>query len=150
LNEFEIKNTADFATIRCTCGQCDGFGQGRFKNKCRTGKPEIEAYHRREYPGVHKAILFAFRAACFHLKNHDFPIPIITSGYRCWIYNEIKGRRSTNHMGKAININFPAQPKEDKRDDVERCDKARSLLVDKARLQIGWHGNKKKPSSHLE
>jgi hypothetical protein len=47
-------------------------------------------------------------------------------------------------MGKAIDIDFPAQPKEDKRDDGERCDKARSLLVDKAGFQIGWHGNNKK------
>ena len=144
LHEFEINNPIDFASIRCPCGQCDGFGQGRFKNKYRADKPKIEAYHRREYPGVHKAILYAFRAVCFHLKNHDFPLPILTSGYRCWIHNEIKGRRSTNHMGKAIDIDFPAQPGEFKRDDAERCDRARDLLVDKAGFQIWWHGNNRK------
>jgi hypothetical protein len=52
-------------------------------------------------------------------------------------------------MSRAIDIDFPAQPKKDKRDDGERCDKAKNLLVDKAEFQIGWHGNNKKPSSQL-
>jgi hypothetical protein len=144
LYQFEADYPVNFASIRCPCGQCSGFGQGRFKNKYRTGMPKIEAYHRREYPGVHKAILYAFRAACFHLENNDFPLPMLTSGYRCWIHNDMKGRQSTNHMGKAIDIDFPTQAGEDKRDDGERCDEARALLVDKAGFQIGWHGNNRK------
>ena len=144
LNEFYVNHSVDFASVRCPCGQCSGFGQGRFTNEYRIGKPKIEAYHRREYPGVHKAILYAFRAACFHLKKDGFPIPMLTSGYRCWIHNEMKGRQSTNHMGKAIDIDFPAQPKEDKRDDGERCDRARDLLVEKVGFQIGWHGANRK------
>jgi hypothetical protein len=144
LNQFEADYPIDFAAIRCPCGQCSGFRQGRFRNRYRSGKPRIEAYHRREYPRVHKAILYAFRAVSFHLDNNDFPLPVLTSGYRCWVHNDMKGRQSTNHMGKAIDVDFPAQSGEDKRHDRARCDDARALLVDKAAFQIGWHGSNRK------
>ena len=69
LHRFASDFPVDFATIRCPCGQCGGFGQDQFENEYREGKPEIEAYHKKEYPGVHKAILHAFRGACFHLAR---------------------------------------------------------------------------------
>jgi hypothetical protein len=140
LFEFANQHPIDFDTIRCPCGECGGFGQGRFAGEYRSGKPEIEAYHQREYPGIHKAILHAYRAATFYLVRDNYPTPILSSGYRCWINNEQKNRVSTNHMGKALDVDFPLPSGEDKRDDGKRCDAARGLLVERANFQIGWSG----------
>jgi len=144
LNQFASKFPVDFNTVRCSCNECTGFGQDRFEGSFRVGKPHVEAFHRREYPGIHKAILHAYRAACFYLDGAGFPIPGLTSGYRCWIHNDSKGRKSTNHMGKALDLDFPILPGEDKRDDGIRCDEARGVLVEKAGFQIGWHGSNRK------
>jgi len=134
----------DFEKIKCPCGQCGGFGQSRFKGEYKEAKNGIEAYHKYEYPGVHRAILQAFRAAQFYATKNGFDLPYPSSGYRCWIYNEMKGRTSSNHMGKALDIDFPDKEGEDKRDDANRCDKFRGLLVEKSNFQIGWSANNKK------
>jgi hypothetical protein len=142
-----IRNLADeypvdFDQIRCPCMKCSGFGSGRFKGEYRENKPKVEAYHKREYPGVHKAILHAFRAASWHFESAGLTRPYITSGYRCWYDNEEHGRSSTNHMGKALDLDF----KDDvsKRDDIARCDRGRGLLVENAGFQIGWSGSNQK------
>jgi len=150
LARFNVEYPVDFSSIRCPCGECPGFGQNRFEGSYRAGKPHVEAYHRREYPGIHRGILHAFQAACFYLVRDGFPRPVLTSGYRCWIHNEAKGRKSTNHMGKALDLDFPPQADEDKRDDMNRCDAARGVLVEKAGFQVGWSGGNVKalePSS---
>ena len=138
LQTFASDFPIDFQPIRCPCGRCSGFGQDRFKGSYRSGKPHIEAFHRREYPGIHKAILHAYRGACFYLRDTGMPLPILTSGYRCWVQNEAKGRKSTNHMGKAMDIDLPMQRGDDKRDDQNRCDDARGILVERGGFQIGW------------
>jgi len=144
IDRFAETYPIDFGAIRCPCDKCGGFGQGRFSGVYRAGKPPIEAYHHREYPGVHKAILHAFRAAAFYAERAGTLRPILTSGYRCWIHNEMKGRTSTNHMGKALDLDFPTVPGEDKRDDCNRCDRTRGILVEKGDFQIGWGaGNRK-------
>lgn len=141
-----------FGKLRCTCGQCKGFGLGKFQGEYREGKAEIEAYYKREYPGIHKAILQTYRAAKFYIREeglaadakgnsqHLFP----TCGYRCWINNGQKGRTSTNHMGKALDCDLPMNPGDDKRDDSRRCDAARQILVEKCNFQIGWSGGNQK------
>ena len=53
------------------------------REEYRAGYPEIEAYHRREYPGIHKAILHAFRAAQFYGGLAGEPPLVVTCGYRC-------------------------------------------------------------------
>lgn len=144
LKQFARDYPVRFAKLKCPCGTCEGFGQGRFKNKYRNGQEGLERYHRYEYPGIHKAILNTFRAAQFYLRKEDFNLPYLTSGYRCWINNEQKGRTSTNHMGKALDCDFPLGEGEDKRDDMNRCDAARSILVEKCNFQIGWSGRNQK------
>lgn len=134
VNEFPI----DFIKLRCDCGECEGFGQERFKGEYRPEKAEIEAYHRYEYPGIHKAILHTYRATQFYVQEAGYDLPFITCGYRCWINNEIKGRKSTNHMGKALDCDFPMHSGENKRDDMNRCDAVRGILVEKSNFQIGW------------
>jgi hypothetical protein len=131
----------DFARLRCPCGRCGGFGQGRFKGLYQPGQPKAEAFHRYEYPGVHRLLLWAVRAVFHYLPQHRF---IITSGYRCAIDNEKHGRNSTNHHGKAIDIDVERLPGEDKQDDMVRCDAVRGRIVETADAQIGWlAGNRK-------
>lgn len=131
----------DFNALKCPCGVCGGFGQGQFKGRYRKDKLKIEAYHRYEYPGLHRMLLWAVRALFFYCKDHEF---IITSGYRCSVNNQQKGRKSTNHHGKAIDLDVALSPGEDKRDDMIRCEKIRGLLVESASAQIGWSARNRK------
>lgn len=144
LEEFAKEYPLDFGPLKCPCGECEGFGQGRFKDQYREGKPEIEAYYLFEYPGIHKAILQSYRATQFYAKDPYIGPPFLTSGYRCHVNNKNKGRKSTNHMGKALDCDFSLKEGEDKRDDANRCDKFRGLLVEKSNFQIGWNGRNKK------
>lgn len=125
----------DFAALRCPCGVCSGFGRGRFRNKFHPGRPSDEAFHRFEYPGIHRMLLWAVRALFFYMPQHRF---VITSGYRCGVRNEQTGRTSTNHHGKAIDIDVIGAPGEDKREDMRRSDEIRGLLVAKSNAQVGW------------
>jgi hypothetical protein len=143
LFQFEKDHPIPVALLRCPCGTCTGFGQGRFKDEYAPGA-EVEQNYKYEYPGMHRAILHSYRAASFYLRRAGFPPPTVASGYRCWINNEQKGRTSTNHMGKAIDIDFPLAANEDKRDDANRCDKGRGILVELANFQIGWTANNRK------
>jgi hypothetical protein len=93
---------------------------------------------------VHKAILQAYRAACFYTSRAGFPRANITSGYRCWEDNKKHGRSSTNHMGKALDMDFPLLPGELKQDDVIRSNQGRGILVEKGNFQIGWGANNRK------
>lgn len=144
LDRFAKKFALKFEKLKCLCGQCEGFGKGKFKDKYRAEKPKIEMYYKREYPGIHKAILHSYSAAKFYAKEAGHGNAFITCGYRCWINNEQKGRKSTNHMGKAVDLDFPMKPGDDKKDDCERCDSVRSILVEKCNFQIGWGASNKK------
>jgi len=141
--EFEAKFPITVTGLRCPCGSCEGFGRGRFKGEYAAGG-DVEKNYRYEYPGMHKAILHSFRAAAFYLQRAGFPAPLVASGYRCWTNNEQKGRTSTNHMGKAIDLDFPLAAGEDKRDDAIRCDRGRGVLVESANFQVGWTANNRK------
>jgi len=141
IEDFAGAYPIDFDALRCPCGVCGGFGQGRFKRSYRQGKPKIEAYYRYEYPGIHRMLLWAVRALFFYMEEFEFTI---TSGYRCGVNNEQKGRSSTNHHGKAIDLDVIGRPGEDKRDDMNRCDMIRGLLVERSSAQIGWSANNRK------
>jgi len=127
-----IKFTRDFPInfrhLKCLCGTCDGFGHGQFKGYYENGKPQIEAYNKYEYPGIHKAILHAFRAAWFYSRGAGLGEATITCGYRCSVNNAQHSRTSTNHMGKAIDW----IPSSNRPNDV------RALMVQKSNFQIGW------------
>jgi hypothetical protein len=138
LQDFTSRFPVDFTNVRCPCGKCGGFGQNQFAGQYRKGMPQVEAYHEREYPGIHKGILHAYRAACFYLVEAGLPPPFLTSGYRCWIDNDQNGRKSTNHMGKALDLDFPRLKGEDANDDAKRCDLARSILEASGLFQVGW------------
>jgi hypothetical protein len=143
LEQFAATHAINWKPLLCECGTCGGFGQGRFRNEYDTGKQDIEAFHRFEYPGIHKGILHAYRALWFYAVEAGNPAPIITCGYRCWVRNEQKGRSTTNHMGKALDVDFVVAG-EDKKDDCNRCNKIRGLLVEKGNFQVGWSAQNRK------
>ena len=135
IDEFAEDFPIDFRKLRCPCGECDGFGQGQFKGLFAAGQPKIEAFHRYEYPGIHRMLLWAVRAAFFYMPEHRF---VLTSGYRCSVDNKNHGRTSTNHHGKAIDFDIAPKPGENKRTDMLKCDAARGRIVATADAQVGW------------
>ncbi len=139
-DELARRYPLDFAALRCPCGACDGFGQGRFRGLYRTGQ-RLEMFHRYEYPGIHRGLLWAVRALFFYAPEHEF---VITSGYRCGVRNQQRGRTSTNHHGKAVDLDVVGRPGEDRRDDMRRCDEIRGLLVERSNAQIGWAARNRK------
>ncbi|GIV59336.1 MAG: hypothetical protein KatS3mg043_0425 [Rhodothermaceae bacterium] len=108
LDAFADAFPLDFDALRCPCGACPGFGRGRFRGSYRGGRPHTEAFHRYEYPGIHRMLLWAVRAVFFYLPHYRF---LITSGYRCGVRNLQTGRTSTNHHGKAIDIDVARRPR---------------------------------------
>jgi hypothetical protein len=64
IDEFATRYPVDFSQLKCGCGICTGFGQGKFKGLYYQ-KQKAEAFHRYEYPGIHRMALWAYRAAMF-------------------------------------------------------------------------------------
>jgi len=142
IDDLATRHPIDFRQLRCPCGVCGGFGQGRFRGRYLPGGEGQEKFHRYEYPGVHRLILWAARALFAYLgAQQQFSF---SSGYRCAVENERKGRTTTNHHGKAVDIDMALPPGMGKREDMERCDAVRRLLVEKANAQIGWLGRNRK------
>jgi hypothetical protein len=130
--EFATAHPVDFEVLRCPCGQCGGFGKGRFRGLYRS-PAVLEVYHRYEYPGMHRMLLWAYTAAQFFAVSRNWQL-MITSGYRCAIDNANHQRSSTNHHGKAIDIDIIGIGGNDK----SRCNTLRGLLVENGHAQIGW------------
>lgn len=113
LDSFMTKHPINLDAMKCRCGECDGFGNGQV-NSAKAGiftdakheKPRLGV----EYPGMHRALLWAFRASLFyaHTKDKDltFKFLRISSGYRCWFDNAVHKRHSTNHMGNALDLQW--------------------------------------------
>src|SRR5215470_9110160 len=141
IRAFGARFPIDFAALRCPCGICDGFGRAQFEGQYAPGAARIEQNYLYEYPGVHRMILWALRAVFFYCKDYTFAI---TSGYRCAERNKQQGRSSTNHHGKAVDIDTVAPPIADKREDMQRCDLIRGVIVEKANAQIGWGATNRK------
>jgi len=141
VDEFADDYPIDFKALKCRCGKCGGFGKGQFKGRYLAGRPRAEAFHLYEYPGVHRMLLWAVRAVFFYLPAHRF---VINSGYRCSADNAKHGRSSTNHHGKAIDIDIVAKSGEDQQDDMVKCDAARGRIVSTADAQVGWNAPNRK------
>jgi hypothetical protein len=141
IDDFAKRYPIDFKALKCPCGDCGGFGSGLNKGRYVGGQPQVEAYHLYEYPGVHRMLLWAVRAAFFYMPQHKF---VISSGYRCSVDNQRHGRNTTNHHGKAIDIDVTTAPGEDKQDEMVKCDAIRGRLVETAHAQIGWTATNRK------
>jgi lysozyme family protein len=80
---------------------CKGWGDGTGKGTYKIGNAEKD--HKYEYPGIHRSLLFGFKAMLFYLNSHPtYKFRQISSGYRC----RFKNYMTTNHQGKAIDIQF--------------------------------------------
>lgn len=93
--------TSKLRGIRET-NSCGGFGDhtGKLTYKAT---PHNEANHNYEYPGIHRSLLFGFKALQFYFSRQTvYTMDQVTSGYRC----RFKNYKTTNHQGKAIDIQF--------------------------------------------
>ncbi|WP_281237910.1 glycosyl hydrolase 108 family protein [Flavobacterium praedii] len=115
--KFEISQ-AIWNTIDCSCStkgstvqsklrgvleknNCNGWGDSTGKGTYKVGNKEKD--HKYEYPGVHRSLLFGFKTILFYLsKQTTYNFAQISSGYRC----RFKNFKTTNHQGKALDIQF--------------------------------------------
>jgi len=140
IDSFADRFPLEFSQLKCRCGQCGGFGQGKFKGEYQ-GNQKTEAFHLYEYPGIHRMLLWAVRAAYFYMPEHRF---VFSSGYRCSVDNKKHHRNTTNHCGKAVDLDIALQTGETKQDDVEKCHAVRGKLVELSNAQIGWAAKNRK------
>lgn len=145
LDDFLTRYPINLAKMRCTCGHCNGFGNGYTDSrevKIFSDSQKTKPYKGTEYPGMHRAILWGLRAALFYtaVKDKDLAYSFlkVSSGYRCWHDNKAHNRRSTNHMGNALDLQFR------KGEATTRCegsdvDKLRSkIFVKRLGAQLSW------------
>jgi len=135
IDAFADKYPIDFNLLRCRCSTCKGFGQQLFKGLYFDGQPKTEAFYRYEYPGIHRMLLWAARAVFFYMPKRQLTF---NSGYRCSVDNAKHQRNTTNHHGKAVDLDIVLTPSESKMDDRANCDAVRGMLGETANAQIGW------------
>ena len=117
-NKFDI-GTTFWDQLKCSCSTkgkqasselrgikekniCDGFGDHTGKDTYKA-TPHNEANHNYEYPGIHRSLLFGLKALKFYFSQQNiYSLDLISSGYRC----RFKNYMTTNHQGKAIDIQF--------------------------------------------
>lgn len=87
--------------MKCPCGQCSGFGNGRMGVSSGNNIAN-------EYPGIHRSLTWVMKACIFYLTddNVNYSFKKVNSGYRCINNNVQKGRTSVNHMGMALDFHF--------------------------------------------
>lgn len=148
IDTFAMKYPIDFSILKCPCGNCSGFGKGLGKGQYVAGMPQVEAYNMYEYPGIHKAILWAVRAVIFYNPQYTL---VPTSGYRCGADNVIHNRTSTNHHGKAVDLGVVLPKNQASQPDAIRnttkvniCNAIRGKMVEVGNFQIGWDANNRK------
>lgn len=113
IDEFSNKWVEKISDYTCLCknvasitNKCSGFGKGRYNGEYSSSS-KIERYHKYERPGIHRSLLWGTSALRFYLSKQDvYKYLWKTAGYRCWEHNNSVPRTSTNHMGKAVDIQF--------------------------------------------
>ncbi|EFF75533.1 putative peptidoglycan binding domain protein [Achromobacter piechaudii ATCC 43553] len=140
IDAFADNFSVDFSQLQCRCGECEGFGRGKFKGKY-LGNQKTEAFHLYEYPGIHRMLLWAVRAARFYMPEHRFSF---SSGYRCSADNQQHHRNTTNHCGKAVDLDIALRAGETKQDDAMKCHAIRGRLVELSNAQVGWAAKNRK------
>ena len=139
IKDFGAQHPVDFALLKCKCGVCPGFGRKKFRDVWHG--PKIEANYDYEYPGIHRMLLWTFRAAKFYAAPKGWKLTI-NSSYRCSVDNQQHNRTSTNHRGKAIDIDIMNPPS--KLEDMERSNELRAILVERSNAQLGWAATNRK------
>lgn len=143
IDEFGEVYPEDLSDYKCPCGKCTGFGNRKHKGEYRADKKQ-EKYHKYEYPGIHRSLLWLIRGLRFYLsqQNPELKIGKVSSGYRCWIDNEAKKRTSTNHMGKAADLHIYSKTADGSwvNGAKTKCDEARQVLTRRTSAQTRWSG----------
>lgn len=119
LDKFSMEFNEDIFTlpkhkVKCPCKKCEGYGNTRnesysvlVKDK-KTKKLVTVTAKGIEYPGIHRSLLWAYKAINFYFKEttnfEGYYIHHIESGYRCIENNIQHHRASSNHMGCAIDF----------------------------------------------
>lgn len=116
LDEFRSKHPVNFKAMLCKCGHCKGFGNG-YRTSEKSGlknKAGTAWINAPEYPGIHRALIWSMRAALFYTSVKDAALGYtflhVSSGYRCWMDNKAHDRRTFNHMGNALDLQFRKAP----------------------------------------
>lgn len=159
LDDFLAKYPVSLGSMKCRCGKCEGFGNGQLNSKKAgvfTDTKQISPRPGVEYPGMHRALLWGFRAALYYAHVKDkaltFKFQHVSSGYRCWfdnagylggVANNKTKRNSTNHMGNALDLQWT------KGKSTTRCagadvDEIRTeIFVKRLGAQMRWPGKNK-------
>jgi hypothetical protein len=156
IDEFQEKYPIDsfFTQARCQCSSfnnlketaCNGFGMGKTNN----GKIGAKYAEGNEYPGLHRTLFWVLRSIIFYIESDEryqhLTLKIVSSGYRCWVDNNYNNRVSTNHMGKALDIQILLKGKGKNRHTREErigcCDLVRDILTEKTKAEYRWfHSN---------
>ena len=58
--------------------------------------------------------------------------------------NQQNNRTTTNHHGKAVDLDIALQPDESKRADRDKCDAVRGRIVELSNAQVGWGAKNRK------
>lgn len=141
IDAFGLAYPVDLPAMRCRCGHCGParWGNGRTDSEISLVRKGTHVIQGIEHPGMHRGILWMLKAAQFYTEMVGVPLGYkylkVSSAYRCWEDNRQhphptkapSGRRSTNHMGKALDILFsttahPSQQceNEDKVDEIRK------------------------------
>jgi hypothetical protein len=111
LDKFRMRFPINIEEMKCRCGSCGGFGQGLENSET----VKIYGEHGKvikgaEFPGIHRGLAWLFRSALFYTSVTDktlgYSFLKISSGYRCWNDNKVNGRKTYNHMGNALDLQF--------------------------------------------
>lgn len=150
LDAFLIQFPIDLATMKCRCNRCSGFGHEFTDSsgaKIFLDKERRKPIPGTEYPGIHRTLPWALRAAIFYTESTrkcpGYRFLKISSGYRCWHDNALHSRTTTNHMGNALDIQFS------KIEATTRCagndiEAIRSRIFIKCiGAQLGWSDDNK-------
>ena len=147
--------------LKCPCGTCGGFGKGRHKDEysSKYAASKNEAGHKYEYPGIHRSLLWACRSLIHYgsvIHKDKIRFMAFSSGYRCHDDNKLhvdpttkKARSSTNHMGKAVDLNFESKVGDkwvrdpSKAQTSTDADAMRQIAQDKLGAQVSWNSTDK-------
>ncbi|WP_313500495.1 hypothetical protein [Kaistella carnis] len=108
IDEFQSKHPLNFSEIKCKCGKCTGFGKDRNSEEYQNTKI-LEKHRKYEYPGVHRSLLWCYRASIFYVNRDtqlNYKTKWVESGYRCHDHYIYIRDKTTNHCGKALDIHY--------------------------------------------
>jgi hypothetical protein len=144
LDQFRLLFPINIEEMKCRCGSCGGFGQGL----ANSGAVKIYGEHKEvingvEFPGIHRGLAWLFRSALFYTAVKDkalgYSFLKISSGYRCWHDNKVNGRKTYNHMGNALDLQF-SQGKSTTRCTGPALESLRkSIFIDRLGANMGWN-----------